>query len=151
GAGLWPFWRRSGLYQEGRRWLARILELDALVPLHLRAAALNGAGALALMQTDYAAAHTHLEAARQLYVMLGAPAGEAFATSNLGWLARNRGQVDLALQLFEASLRQRRDIGDAWGEAWTVLNLGVVALDRADLDTARALLTESVELFRRVG
>jgi tetratricopeptide (TPR) repeat protein len=151
GGGLWPFWRRRGLYHEGRRWLDQVLGLGARVPDPQRAAVLNGAGVLALMQTDYASAEAHLDASRSLYAALGDPFGEAFVTSNLGWLARNREQVDLAQELFEASLRQRRDIGDVWGEAWTLNNLGVVALDRLDLGAARALLSESVELFRRVA
>jgi predicted ATPase/DNA-binding XRE family transcriptional regulator len=149
-AGLWPFWRARGLYTEGRRWLDQVLELGSL-PLVLRAPALNGAGALALLQTDYAAAEVQLEASRTAYAELGDRFGEAFATSNLGWLARDRQDMDMATSLFESSLRTRREIGDRWGEAWTLNNLGVVALDRSDLPSARALLGESAELFRAIG
>jgi predicted ATPase/DNA-binding XRE family transcriptional regulator len=149
-AGLWPYWRARGLYSEGRRWLDRVLELDALPP-ELRAAALNGAGAAALLQTDYPVAQVQLEAARAAYAALGDRFGEALAINNLGWLARNRRDLDTAQARFDSSLRTRREIGDRWGEAWTLANLGVVALDRLDLATARALLRESAELFRTVG
>jgi predicted ATPase/DNA-binding XRE family transcriptional regulator len=149
-AGLWPFWRARGLYHEGRRWLDQVLALDDLAA-GLRAAALNGAGVLALQQTDYATAHQHLEASRAAYLGLSDRFGEALATSNFGWLARNRGDMDLAHTLFDSSLRTRREIGDRWGEAWSLLNLGVVALDRSDLPQARALLGQSVDLFRVVG
>jgi tetratricopeptide (TPR) repeat protein len=148
--GLWPYWRARGLYSEGRRWLDQVLELEALPP-ELRAAALNGAGAAALLQTDYAVAQGQLEAARLAYAALGDRFGEAFAISNLGWLARNRQDLESAQALFDSSLRTRREIGDRWGEAWTLTNLGVVALDRSDLPAARALLGDAAELFRTVG
>jgi predicted ATPase/DNA-binding XRE family transcriptional regulator len=149
-AGIWPYWRARGLYSEGRRWLGQVLELETLPPA-LRAAALNGAGALALLQTDYAEAQVQLEASRAAYAELGDRFGEAFATNNLGWLARNRQDGDTAQALFESSLRTRREIADRWGEAWALMNLGVVALDRSDLSAARALLGNSAELFRAVG
>ena len=149
-AGLWPYWQARGLYSEGRRWLDQVLKLETL-PLPLRAAALNGAGRLALLQTDYLLAQVQLEAARAAYAEHGDRFGEAFATSNLGWLARNRQDMDTAQGLFDSSLRTRREIGDRWGEAWTLNNLGVLALDRSDLPAARALLGDSLELFRAVG
>jgi predicted ATPase/DNA-binding XRE family transcriptional regulator len=151
GAGLWPFWRARGLYHEGRRWLDAILALGDAVPALLRAHILNGAGVLALLQTDYAAASDLLEQARATFVALNDRFGEAFATSNLGWLARNRADVATAQALFEASLKLRREIGDRWGEAWTLINLAVVAQDRSDFAATRTLLSESVELFRKVG
>jgi predicted ATPase/DNA-binding XRE family transcriptional regulator len=149
-AGLWPFWRARGLYYEGRRWLDQALRLESL-QLALRASVLNGAGVLALLQTDYAQARAQLEAARAAYVALGDRFGQALATSNLGWLARNRSDMDAAQTLFESSLRTRRAIADRWGEAWTLMNLGVLAVDRSDLTEARTLLGQSVELFRVVG
>jgi predicted ATPase/DNA-binding XRE family transcriptional regulator len=151
GAGLWPYWRARGFYDEGRRWLDQILALLASAPGNVQADVSNGAGVLALLQTDYAVAQSHLEAARATFVAFGDRFGEAFATSNLGWLARNRGDIANAHTLFEASLRLRRDIGDRWGEAWTLNNLGVLALDQMDLAAGRELLTASVELFRIVG
>jgi predicted ATPase/DNA-binding XRE family transcriptional regulator len=151
GAGLWPFWRARGLYREGRRWLQQLLPLADGMPVAIRANVLNGAGVLALLQTDYVAAQSHLEAACAAFVEAGDLFGQAFATSNLGWLARNREDSGLAQRLFTASLQVRRDIGDRWGEAWTLNNLGVVALDRSDMPAARALLSESVELFGEVG
>ena len=150
-AGLWPFWRARGLYHEGRRWLEQVLTLGDALPWSLRAHVLNGASVFALLQTDYAAASDRLQEAGAAFVALGDRFGEAFVTSNLGWLARNREDIAAAQALFQESLQLRREIGDRWGEAWTLNNLGVVALDRSDLPAARALLSESVELFRLVG
>jgi hypothetical protein len=128
--GLWPFWRARGLYRDGRGWLDQVLAFGSEVPLGLRANALNGAGVLALLQTDFATAFDQLSEACAAFVTLGDGFGQAWALSNLGWLARNREERVRAQELFEASLQLRRDIGDRWGEAWTLNNLGVVALDR---------------------
>jgi predicted ATPase/DNA-binding XRE family transcriptional regulator len=150
-AGMWPFWRARGHLHEGRRWLTAALASSSELAAPLRAALLNGAGVIALIQSDYAVASNQLNESRALYASLGDRFGEAYAVSNLGWLARNVRDSALAQKLFEESLRMRREIGDAWGHAWSLNNLGVVALDRSDITTARALFGESVELFRQVG
>jgi predicted ATPase len=150
-AGLWPFWRARGYLHEGRLWLTRVLASGSSVRPSLRAEVLNGAGVLAILQSDYDAAEPFLTESRELFLSVGDRGGGAHATSNLGWAARDRMDPARAESLFEHSLRVRREIGDRWGEAWSLNNLGVVAIDRGDLESARALLNQSVVIFRQLG
>src|SRR5262249_1380115 len=48
-AGLWRFWRDRGFFHEGRRWLTAALACQEQMSTSVRAAALNGAGVLALL------------------------------------------------------------------------------------------------------
>jgi predicted ATPase/DNA-binding XRE family transcriptional regulator/Tfp pilus assembly protein PilF len=150
-AALWPFWRARGYFHEGRRWLSAVLVNVAETSPATRAAVLNGAGVLALFQSDYAAASTSLEESRAVYTSLGDRAGLAHAISNLGWLAHDQSDYQTAERLFNESLDLRRAVGDAWGEAWSHNNLGMVLLERGDMVGARASFAKSVRLFRRVG
>jgi predicted ATPase/Tfp pilus assembly protein PilF len=149
-AGVWHFWRARGYFHEGRRWLSATLGLGSAVPDALRAAVLNGAGVLALLQNDYPLATSLLTEARDLYTSLGDRAGVAFALSNLGWAAHDASDYDDAQALLERSLEMRRELGDAWGEAWSLNNLGVLALERERLAEARHLFEASITVFRRL-
>jgi predicted ATPase/DNA-binding XRE family transcriptional regulator len=150
-AAMWPFWRRRGYYHEGRRWLSAALSLSPPMPPPQRAAVLNGAGVLALLQNDYATATTLLDESRELFAALGHVRGLASALSNLGWLAHDCNELSRAGALFEESLRLRRDSGDIAGEAASLDNLGMIALTERDLGKARQLFSTSVELYRRIG
>jgi non-specific serine/threonine protein kinase len=150
-AGLWPFWRARGYFHEGRRWLNAALSLGGELSTTNRADILNGAGVLALLQSDYAEALASLTESRERYEGIGDEAGAAFATSNLGWLARDCNHTARAHELFEQSLATRRTLADRWGEAHSLNNLGVVAIDRSDLLAARSYFEVSLGLFRQVG
>ncbi len=60
---LYPLWDRHGHYREGRRWLARVLAMDAPVPPIARARALNSAAAFAVVQGDLEASAAAAEQA----------------------------------------------------------------------------------------
>jgi tetratricopeptide (TPR) repeat protein len=113
-AGLWPFWRARGYFREARRWLEATLGLGPRLPAASRAAALNGAGVLAILHSDYQLATTLLNEARELYHTLGDQGGVAFALNNLGWAAHDGANPERAEALFEESLRLQRGLGDAW-------------------------------------
>jgi predicted ATPase/DNA-binding XRE family transcriptional regulator len=150
-ASMWPFWRRRGYYHEGRRWLNSALALSPPIAPPRRAAVLNGAGLLALLQNDYTAATTFLDESRELFAALDHVDGLASALNNLGWLAHDCNEPSRAHALFEESLRLRRDSEDISGEAIALGNLGMIALEKPDLEEARHLFSTSVELYRRVG
>jgi len=149
--GLRSFWRVRGYFHEGRRWLATALDLGPAIAPVRRAAMLNAAGELALVQADYAAAASLLDESRQLYASLGDIGGLGHTLSHLGWLAHDRGEFDTARELFEESLRMRREVGDTWGEGWSLNNLGMAALERGELASAREQFGLSAALFRRIG
>jgi predicted ATPase/DNA-binding XRE family transcriptional regulator len=150
-ADLWLFWRTRGYFQEGRRRLSATLALDGGFAPEVRAALLNGAGALALAQSDYAVATGLLNEARDLYTRIGDLSGEAYVLSNLGIVAHDTDDAQRAQTLFEESLRLRRSCGEDWGVAAALHNLGMIALGRGAIDEARKLFDESAQLFRRVG
>ncbi|MBA2454591.1 MAG: hypothetical protein H0V47_15580, partial [Chloroflexia bacterium] len=64
---MWRFWYTRDHRSEGREWLARALALAHSFPLHLRAAILRSAGALAWSQGDYEEARTMAEESVALY------------------------------------------------------------------------------------
>src|SRR6266851_3622558 len=150
-AALWPFWQARGYFHEGRRWLSATLSLGARVPPARRAAALNGAGVLALLQSDYGLANELLGQSRDLYAELGDDGGRAFALRNLGWVAHECSEYERAESLCVDSLALWRQVGDTWGEAYALNSLGMLALERNDLTEACGLFAESAELFRRLG
>jgi predicted ATPase len=150
-AALWPFWRARGHIHEGRRRLSTALALTGQIPAQLRAAMLNGAGVMALIQSEYALATRLLTEARDLFAALKDEGGVAFALSNLGIVAHDTSDPDRAQTLFEESLRLRRALGEEWGEAGALLNLGMIALERGTTDEASKLFEESARLFRRLG
>jgi predicted ATPase/DNA-binding XRE family transcriptional regulator len=150
-AGLWRFWRERGFFHEGRRWLDSALVHADEISGPVRAAVFNGAGVLALLQSDFREATELLGRARELYAQLDMTAGLAQAMSDLGIVAHDTGDIDRAEALFADALALRKSRGDAWGEANGLLNLGMIDLDRGSLDAAHDRFAASAALFRRVG
>jgi predicted ATPase/class 3 adenylate cyclase len=80
----------------------------------------------------------------------GSPASlRAKALSAGGSLAFQRGDLDLAVRLYEECLALRREVADALGVAGTLNNLGLIAWQRGDLDQAKALYEESLAAYRQ--
>src|SRR5262249_49762540 len=101
---LWRFWWQRGHLSEGRRWLGRgIAESDEVAPA-LRAAAHDGAGALAEAQGDLPAAAAHHEAALRLRRELGDRPGEARSLIDFGIIADKMGAPERAMALFAEAL-----------------------------------------------
>jgi predicted ATPase len=148
---LWRFWQVHGHVAEGRRWLERLLELQANGALsQARARALVGAGALAWRQQDGPAARRWLSAAVDACRAVDDRAGLATAQKYLGVVALKGPppDFDAAARLFEASLDLRRQLGDRDGTASCLNDLAVMALDQGDYKRAGRLLDESLALCR---
>ena len=58
--------------------------------------------------------------------------GVAWATNQLGVLARLRGELDLALRLQQESLTEHRALGDRWRAASVLDELAAIAIARRD-------------------
>jgi predicted ATPase len=151
-AALWRFWQVHAHVTEGRRWLERLLghPPGASEVTPARARALVGAGALAWRAQDGPAARRWLVEARWACEAAAELAGLATALKFLGVIALKGPPPDLvgAADLFERSLRVRRELGDRDGIASCLNDLGVLALDRGDYPRARTLLDESLQLCR---
>jgi tetratricopeptide (TPR) repeat protein len=77
--------------------------------------------------------------------------GTAMVLANLGDLALQQGDLDVADTLHTEGLDLRRRLGDRSGVADSLAALGRVALARGDRETARTLQTQGLAERRRVG
>lgn len=148
---LLQFWEMRGYLSEGREWSTSILSQSVGELSKVRADALNGAGVLAYMQGDYAAAcHLHDESLC-IRRTIGDRHGIAASLNNLGSVANEQGHYACARSLHEESLDIRREIGDRQGMAWSLNDLGNVALEQGDYGAARVLHAEGLALKREIG
>jgi len=149
---LAPFWRLRGRPIEGRHWIGRLLEAPAgAAPSALRARALDGAGALAFQQGDYAAALALHGESLAIHRRLGDPDRIAESLRHLGNVADEMADYDAAVAHYDEALAIWRAADNRWGVAATLNNLGLVALRRGRLPAAENYLEESLARFRELG
>jgi tetratricopeptide (TPR) repeat protein len=149
-AALWWFWW-TYLVTEGRTWLEDALTRSSGLPGVLRAKALKGAGWLAAVQSDYAAAQTLLEESLALFRKLGDIAGSAEVLHHLGFAALIQGDTVRARGLLEESLTLSRELRDNPHIAWVLHTLGEAVRLQNDVGQARMYQEESLALFRELG
>jgi predicted ATPase len=146
--GLWRFWEIRGHLGEGRSWLERFLGPSDGSVTARRADALTGAGILALMQGDHAAALSFHEESLALQRKLGDEKSIAYALNNLANAAVQQGEHERAKELYLEALEIAKRRGDRHGTAFTLSHLSDVASRAGDYDGARDLFEQSVALFR---
>ncbi len=113
--------------------------------------ALDAAGVLALRRADLEGAKSHLEAALEIYVRIGARSGEVDARLSLGDLALRRDDLDGAKTQLDAARDISVRIGASLGEAHALHSLGDVALRCADLDGATTQQEAALDIYVRIG
>jgi non-specific serine/threonine protein kinase len=145
------FWERRGYLSEGRAWLARALATGDDAPAEARAKTLHGAGVLAALQGDYAAARALHERSLALYRELEDGRGIAEAQGNLGRVLLRQGEYAAARPLLEASLALQQELGNEPGVAGVLGTLGQLALREGDHAAARATFEARLALLREVG
>ena len=148
---LWRFWLERGHVGEGRVWLDRALARAVGLAPPVRAKALRAAGALAMWQSDLAAARAHHEESVQISRSMDDELGLAASLSHLGIVAWRTGDTVSARRLLEESLRIRIAFGDRAGESTSLGNLGLVAQAEGDYEEARTLLEQSLAIDRELG
>src|SRR5262249_11105742 len=140
----WEFWFVRDYLAEGRRWLERLLGIDATggrppdagsslptrpgrpgtgLGWHPRVAARNGLGILELGQRGLHGARPRFEEARVRAGAVDDPLGSASALVGLGNVARSQGDYEAAAALHEASLGLHRSAGDSMGMWRSLANL----------------------------
>jgi diguanylate cyclase (GGDEF)-like protein len=149
-ASVWRFWRVRGYLSEGRHWLQRCLVRSDL-PATLRIQCHLGAGALALYQADTAAAHWHLESARDAALAADDLRNAAIAYNLLGALANVEANYPESLANHEHSLAIGRQLGDPVEIAMAMANLGEVTSLSGQLARARELTEASLPTVREHG
>jgi tetratricopeptide (TPR) repeat protein len=143
-----------GHVSEARRWLQRALEAGSDEPSETRAKLLDGAGYLALEQSDHEAVGL-LEASLSCAKEVGAISTAAFAASHLVGALASTGSggsdMQAALAVGNEAVRLARQAGDDYVLAVALNNLGATHDWLGDTERAAAYLEESLELRRRLG
>ncbi len=130
-AALLPSWHHRGYLAEGRLWLDRALRaVPEATPT--RAAALAGAGQLAMSQGDTGAAERLLEESLALAREVGDEPGVVRALSALGATAYHRSDYDSALRLTRDSLAIAERLGHVQEIASALNHLGNIAYALGD-------------------
>jgi predicted ATPase/DNA-binding CsgD family transcriptional regulator len=150
---LWRFWRVRGDLSEGLGCLGRAAACvsgdDNLAPL--RAHLLAGAGRLAWLKGDQAAAVAHGETSLAIARELGDQECTARALNILGGVANRQGNFVKARAYHEEALACNRAIGDQDGIAGSLTNLAVEVMEMGGFEEAGALLEEARALFTNLG
>jgi predicted ATPase len=149
---LYRFWLVRGYYTEGRQWLADTLA-SPIAQAHTpaRAKALNAAGGMARVQSDYAAARSLHEESLELCQELGDKLGIANSFGYLGIVASIQNDYAASRSMFEESLVLFRELENKGGIANSLMNLGDVAKQQGDYAAARLLIEQSLTLYRELG
>jgi tetratricopeptide (TPR) repeat protein len=148
---LGGFWMTRGYLAEGRAWLDDALARSPDAAARWRAKALNRAGYIRRLQSDYRQTEALYQEALALYRQAADQSGIAHALHNLGDLARQRGDYAAARSLFEESLAIRRELDDEAGIAYSLYNLGIVVAHQGDYGSAREFWEESLVIGQAVG
>jgi predicted ATPase len=150
-AALWRFWSTHGHLTEGRAWLEAVLAHGEQLPPPLRVRVLNGAGVLARAQRALERATAVLTEALALARHIGDDKSAALALVNLGIVAENLMEYELARDRYLDARALYQQLGDARGEAHVLDNLAVVAIDEGRFPEASDLALESLAIFDRTG
>ncbi len=148
--GLWWFWNRQGLLNEGSLWLAAALRAPrqsatmTVLQQQQRARALNGAGSMATEQSRFAEAHAYHMEGLSLRYATDDLAGAGDVMHNLGLLARCEGKYAQAIDWFTQAIDLFNGLnGDPALQAIDYANLGITAYEMDDLPLARQSLEEA--------
>ncbi len=146
------FWQRHGHYDEGRRWLDRVLAAMAGQPLDdtLHATTLRAAAMLAYRQGDWRTAQPLLAESQRRFAAAGDRVGQARVLFDCGWIAIDQGEWTNAAQLNRASLALAQTAGDRLITYQAMTNLGWTYLCLGDPAAAAPLFEEAGLLARQM-
>jgi predicted ATPase/DNA-binding CsgD family transcriptional regulator len=148
---LWPFWYTRGYLSEGRGWLESAIKRSGPETSSTKAAALNGAGYIALFQGDYGAARTLFERSLAFYRELRDDEGVASSLIYLGFVAvLSQENLETVPALEEEAVGLRPRLRDPLVVANLILLSGLVAINQGDLARAVSLHRESLAMFREM-
>lgn len=141
GAGMARYWYRRGYYDEARRWLGPIVQLEGLAPSPELASVLRFSTGLAADAGNIAqAAELSLREA-EVAAQVDDPAVQARSLNLRAGLAWRRGDLQLAVAQYEAALEMLRPHHDPF-VPWLLINLSEVALTLGRVDEVAGLADE---------
>ncbi len=141
GAGMARYWYRRGYYDEARRWLNPIVELEGLEPSADLAAVLRFSTGLAADAGDLDRADELGLREAEVAAHVDDPAVQARSLNLRAGLSWRRGDLRLAADQYQAGLALVRPQGDPF-VPWLLINLSEVALSSGRLDEVESLATE---------
>jgi predicted ATPase/DNA-binding CsgD family transcriptional regulator len=156
---LTSFWRFKGNLAEGRRWLSQVVVYASNPtpePNHARwlARVQAGAGQLAHLQGDVAAARPLLEAAAERWRGLADTLGLARVLVDLGQVAMLEGDLTLAMTHATSSVDLFRQTSDRFGLALALQDLAAVVMrapGKTGYTAAQALYEEELLIYTELG
>ncbi len=151
GGALRVFWVVHGHISEGRHFLERALAASEGSEASVRAKALNVAGHLAIIQSDYERAEPLCKESLALYRELEDQPGIAFSLFLLGSLAWTQGDMAAARTMTEEALAISRQVDDMERIAASLFILGLLSSSQGEYARACALFEESVATHRASG
>lgn len=144
------FWELGGFFQEGRRWLQRVLEgTEGLVSLQ-RGHALLAAADLSSAITDFDYGLQCVQQAQQLFQQLGDPRAEIDARLKYCNLAALAGKVTNIQAQAEEALRMAEQLSYTFGIAMARRVLGSIAYDADMPESAIQHHLPNVALWREL-
>ena len=142
---LWRFWEMHGHIDTGAKVIETALNRPgAQEGTGARAAALSGAGFMALMRGKYPDARDLFQQGLTIRREIGDRTKIAGSLSNLGIVVHNEGKFDTARALHEESLTIRRELEDIVGITTSLICLGNVARSEGKLVEARLLYEQGL-------
>jgi tetratricopeptide (TPR) repeat protein len=150
---LQELWFEEAHTSEGRSWFAALLALpQAAARTAQRAQALDLAGALALNQSDYAAARALQEEGVAILRELGNQERLGYSLLHLGHLT-GYAQEDFptAQALYQEGLDLFQGLSHTEGTAHALANLGNIAILTGDYAAAWPLIADSLRMYRELG
>ena len=142
---LWFFWIASGLTEEGRHWLERLLKLDA-APNTWRNRALWACAYLCILQEDRACAEARIAECRRNAEETGDAESVAWAAQLCGIVAMSVGDLAGARGYLEDGLARHRACADDIGAVDTMFYLAAVVALLGEPRWAAALCEEALAL-----
>jgi predicted ATPase/DNA-binding CsgD family transcriptional regulator len=142
---------RSDLIRAGRLLRAVIAMSDPDTHARRHAAAHAFLGHVARMQGQLNGARHQYGTALVLYRELGNDRGVAWAWHDLGLLAVESGDLEVAAERLSAAFAWFDGARDVWATAWARSGLALVAIHRADWDTAARLLDPAMQVYADNG
>ena len=145
-ADVWRFWYLTRRVPEGRTYLERLLASGLDAPPDIRAAALHAAGTLANLEGDRAIGIPRLQAAAELWHLLGDDQALLRTVVNLALARHDAGEFEAARAIHDQAIRLARRLGEEGSLARALFNSALTALKLGDHRAARALLQEQLAL-----
>lgn len=146
------FWQARGHTTEGRAWLeAGLARPEALAGDALRQGGLFGAGAMAWLLGDHAAAGRQLAESAEIAGQLGDRRARAVALTILGHSMVFAGDLAAARRVLEESVAIARDVDDAFVLARSLGTLADAARHEGNEEETIRVAGEALAIFERVG